>query len=101
MIKQPDFVTAQEVMEAVKKKKPHELLSKATFGKVDEGMCLQMMHHGSYDDEHRSFTRMEQYCDVHNLKRVSYTHREIYISDNRKTPTEKLKTVLHFMVEHS
>jgi hypothetical protein len=47
MIRQPDFVTeslAQEVMEAVKKKKPHQLLNKATFGKLEEGMCLQMMH---------------------------------------------------------
>jgi hypothetical protein len=59
------------------------------------------MHHGSYDDERKSFTRMEQYCDEFNLKRMSKTHKEIYISDSRKTPKEKLKTVLRFKVEHS
>jgi hypothetical protein len=102
MIRQPDFVTeslASEVIDTVKQKKPYPLLSKATFELLEEGMCLQMMHHGSYDDEPASFARMEQYCEENNLKRISKLHKEIYISDVRKTPLEKLKTVLRFKVD--
>jgi hypothetical protein len=102
MIRQPDFVTeslALEVIETVKQKKPHPLLNKVTFEPLEEGMCLQMMHHGSYDDEPASFARMEQYCEENNLKRISKLHKEIYISDVRKTKPEKLKTVLRFKVD--
>ncbi|CAM3469638.1 GyrI-like domain-containing protein [Paenibacillus lupini] len=102
MIRQPDFVTeslALEVIETVKQKKPHPLLSKVTFEPLEEGMCLQMMHHGSYDDEPASFARMEQYCEENYLKRISKLHKEIYISDVRKTKPEKLKTVLRFKVD--
>ncbi|MCM3631322.1 GyrI-like domain-containing protein [Paenibacillus glycanilyticus] len=99
MIRQPDFVTeslALEVIETVSKKKPHPLLGKVTFGKLEEGLCVQMMHHGPYDDEPASFAKMEQYCEEQGLKRSSKLHKEIYISDARKTPPEKLKTVLRF-----
>ncbi|ACS98726.1 GyrI-like domain-containing protein [Paenibacillus sp. JDR-2] len=99
MIRQPDFITetlAQEVIETVCKKKPHPLLSNVTFGKLDEGLCVQMMHHGPYDDEPASFDKMEQYCEEQGLKRLSKLHKEIYISDARKTQPEKLKTVLRF-----
>jgi len=102
MIRQPDFVTeslAQEVIAAVEKKKPHELLSQVVFGGLQEGLCLQMMHHGPYDEEPASFARMEQYCAEHNLRRESKLHKEIYISDVRKTRPDKLKTVLRFKVE--
>ncbi|SFF31498.1 hypothetical protein SAMN05216378_5919 [Paenibacillus catalpae] len=102
MIRQPDFVTealALEVIETVSKKKPHPLLGKVTFGQLEEGLCVQMMHHGPYDDEPESFAKMEQYCDEHHLKRISKLHKEIYISDARKTKPEKLKTVLRFKVE--
>ena len=58
-----------------------------------------MLHIGSYDDEPASFERMEQYAVDNNLKRVSKIHREIYLSDPRKTAPERLKTVLRFKVE--
>ncbi|MCK9859226.1 GyrI-like domain-containing protein [Paenibacillus sp. ATY16] len=99
MIRQPDFVTeglALEVIETVSKKKPHPLLSNVTFGQLKEGLCVQMMHHGPYDDEPASFEKMEQYCEEQGLRRISKLHKEIYISDARKTQPEKLKTVLRF-----
>ncbi|NIK72189.1 MULTISPECIES: GyrI-like domain-containing protein [unclassified Paenibacillus] len=99
MIRQPDFVTealAQEVIEAVSKKKPHPLLSNVAFGKLEEGLCVQMMHRGPYDEEPASFEKMEQYCEEQGLKRISKLHKEIYISDARRTQPDKLKTVLRF-----
>lgn len=102
MIRQPDFVTdelAQEVIESVKLKKPHSMLETVKFGKMEDGLCIQMMHTGSYDNEPESFSIMEDYCKKMNMKRTSMIHREIYISDVRKTEPDKLKTVLRFKAE--
>lgn len=102
MIRQPDFVTdqfAQEIIERTKKIKPHKLLSKVKFGKIEDGECVQMMHFGSYDNEPESFKQMEQYCKENILKRELKQHREIYLSDVRKVSPEKLKTVLRFKVK--
>ena len=102
MIRQPDFVTdelAQEVIKSVKLKKPHPLLDKVRFNRLEEGLCVQMLHIGPYDDEPESFSIMEDYCAQNNLRRITKIHREIYLSDFRKTQPEKLKTVLRFKVE--
>ena len=102
MIRQPDFVTeelAQEVINMVKAKKPHALLDKVKFDSLEEGLCVQMLHLGPYDDEPKTFSIMEDYCVQNDLKRLSKVHKEIYISDVRKTKPEKLKTVLRFKVE--
>lgn len=104
MIRQPEFVTdtlAKEVIQIVKKKKPHPLLHKVKFKSLEDGPCVQMMHLGSYDKEPESFSIMEDFCIKNNLNRISKTHREIYISDPRKTKTDNLKTVLRFKVEKS
>lgn len=102
MIRQPDFVDeefAHAIIEQVKKKKPHSLLDKVKFEKICEGECVQMLHLGSYDDEPESFRIMDGFAETENLKRISKTHREIYLTDARKTAPEKLKTVLRFGVE--
>ena len=102
MIRQPDFVTdelAQEVIKSVKLKKPHPLLDKVRFNRLEEGLCVQMLHIGPYDEEPESFSIMEDYCAQNNLRRITKIHREIYLSDFRKTQPEKLKTVLRFKVE--
>jgi hypothetical protein len=104
MIRQPDFVTdelAQATLESTVKKTKHPMLSKVRFGSLEEGKCVQMLHLGSYDNEPGSFARMEEFCKSNNMKRVSKIHKEIYISDARKTPAEKLQTVLRFKVEEA
>lgn len=101
MIRQPDFVTkeiAMKAIEIVKRKKPHPLLEHVTFNSIEDGLCVQMLHNGSYDDEPNSFAMMKKYCEENNLKRISKVHREIYISDARKTEKSKLKTVLRYGV---
>jgi len=101
MIRQPEFVTeeiAMKAIEIVKKKKYHPLLESVTFGNMNDGLCVQMLHVGSYDDEPKSFDIMKEYCDENKLKRITKIHREIYISDVRKTETSKLKTILRYKV---
>lgn len=103
MIRQPDFVTeelAEEAIKSVKLKKPHVLLEDVRFEELEEGLCLQMMHIGSYDNEPASFSVMEEFCLENNLLRKSMVHKEIYISDFRKTVPTKLKTVLRYNVTY-
>jgi hypothetical protein len=102
MIRQPDFVTdelAEEVVKGVKAKKTHPLLDEVKFTSLEEGLCVQMLHIGPYDDEPKTFSQMEEYCTQQGLKRTSKIHREIYISDPRKTEPNKLKTLLRFRAE--
>lgn len=101
MIRQPDFVDdqlAKHMIDQTKEKKPHVLLEKVRFEKITEGKCIQMMHLGSYDNEPESFKVMEEFADQEHLCRPSKVHREIYLSDFRKVPAKKLKTVLRFKV---
>lgn len=101
MIRQPDFVTeelATKAIEIVKKKKPHQLLDKVTFETVKDGLSVQMLHIGSFDDEPKTFSIMKEYCEKNNLIIKTKAHREIYLSDFRKTETKKLKTVLRYTV---
>ena len=102
MIRQPDFVTKEVfdlAMDMTKKKKPNKYLDEVVFDEIEEGMCVQMMHIGPFDDEYKTFEVMKQYCNDNNLVIKNLAHREIYISDFRKTSQEKLKTVLRYMVE--
>ncbi|MCF7912082.1 MAG: GyrI-like domain-containing protein [Candidatus Cloacimonetes bacterium] len=102
MIRQPDFVTAEfarYIIDKIKVKKPHDLLDKVRFSTLQEGKCVQMMHLGSYDSEPDSFKKMDEFCLDNNLKRVSGSHKEIYLTDARKVASDKLKTVLRYMVE--
>jgi hypothetical protein len=102
MIRQPSFVNQElfeEFLTVTKKKKPNPLLEDLKLETITDGKCVQMMHIGSYDDEPVSFAEMEAFAKEQGLKRIDKTHREIYLSDFRRVPTEKLKTVLRFWVE--
>lgn len=101
MIRQPDFVTteiAKKAVEIVMKKKPHPALDEAFFDESMDGLSVQMMHHGDYDHEQRSFELMRRFLEENNLIRIGDTHREIYLSDPRRTERDKLKTVLRYQV---
>ena len=101
MIRQPDFVNedfAAMILEQTRKKKPHNLLDKVRFEKIEEGVCIQMLHIGSYDNEPVSFKQMEDFAESEKSVRKSKVHREIYLSDARKVAPEKLKTVLRFKI---
>lgn len=99
MIRLPDFVTKEEfewaVAEATKKKKLD--CSAAEFLTVDEGTCVQIMHLGKYDDEPATVAIMNAYLEemgYENDFSDSRRHHEIYLSDARKVPPERWKTVI-------
>ena len=92
-VKEKDFIWAAETASAKKKID----CSKAEFLRIEEGLCVQIMHHGPYDDEPATVALMDQYLlgngyenDFSDVR----MHHEIYLSDVRKTAPEKLKTVI-------
>lgn len=102
MIRQPDFVTKEVVdraFESVRKKKPHPLLDEVLFSTIKDGLSVQMLHIGSYDDEPQSFNKMKEFIEENHLEIKTLRHREIYLSDSRKVEPTKLKTVLRYMVK--
>lgn len=103
VIRLPDFVTRADfswaVETAAKKKNPD--CSLAEFLTIDEGLCVQSMHTGPFDDEPASVARMDGYLRQNGYaKDFSGTrrHHEIYLSDPRKTPPEKWRTVIRHPV---
>ena len=99
MIRLPDFVTKEDfewaVEEATKKKKQD--FSKVAFFPYDEGLCVQCMHIGSYDDEPATVDLMHDYMKANgyelDITDTRY-HHEIYLSDPRKCDVSRLKTVV-------
>lgn len=99
LIRLPDFVTKADfdwaVREATNKKKAD--FSQVEFLTYDEGLCVQCMHVGSYDDEPKTVALMHAYAQANgyttDLNERRY-HHEIYLSDPRKCAVEKLKTVV-------
>lgn len=67
---------------------------------ITEGLNLQMLHVGSFDNEATSFAKMEAFCEENNLERLSKNHKEIYLSDFKKVAPEKLKTTLRFEIKY-
>lgn len=102
MIRQPEFVTEEvsnRAFDIVRKKKKLELLDNAEFIEIEDGLAVQMLHLGSYDDEAVTFKVMKDFIDKNNLEIKTLVHREIYLSDARKVEQSKLKTVLRYRVE--
>ena len=98
-IRLPQFVTRDELAwaaeEAARKKKMD--CSAAELLTVDEGLCVQMMHHGPYDDEPASVARMDAFLALQGYENdfeSGRQHHEIYLSDARKVSPDKWKTVI-------
>lgn len=104
VIRLPDFVTRDDfdwaIKEATKKKKID--FSKVKFMTYDEGLCVQCMHIGSYDDEPTTVASMHKFMEQQGYilditdQRL---HHEIYLSDARKVVPEKLKTVIRHPIK--
>ena len=102
MIRQPEFVT-QEVVDrafdiARSKKKGNIYLEDVDFVSIEDGLSVQMLHIGSYNNEIETFAKMKEYINENNLEIKTLVHREIYLSDVRKVEEAKLKTVLRYKV---
>lgn len=99
VIRLPDFVTEKDfewaVAEASQKKKQD--FSKVEFLSLEEGLCVQCMHIGAYDDEPETVAEMNKYLQAKGYENdftVDRLHHEIYLSDARRVPPEKRKTVI-------
>ncbi len=99
VIRLPDFVQKADfdwaVEEATRKKKTD--FSKAEYLSYDEGLCVQCMHVGSYDEEPGTVSLMHAYMEEQGYAldiTEQRMHHEIYLSDARKVAPEKLKTVI-------
>lgn len=99
VIRLPDFVKREDFDWAVRETQRKKRLdcAPAEFLIIDEGLCVQMMHYGSYDEEPATVDKMDEYVnengfvnDFSNLR----LHHEIYLSDPRKTEVSKWKTVI-------
>ena len=104
LIRLPEFVDDKVFKwaceEASKKKKIDT--SKAKFLKIKEGLCVQCLHTGAYDDEPKTLKFMNDFIAENGLQsdiNETRRHHEIYLSDPRKTETSKLKTVLRIPVK--
>jgi hypothetical protein len=104
VIRLPDFVTKNDfdwaAAEATKKKKLD--CSHAEFLTVDEGLCVQIMHKGPFDDEPATVAIMDKYLAengyVNDMSDTRF-HHEIYLSDARKVEPSKWKTVIRHPIK--
>ena len=104
VIRLPDFITEKDfawaVQTATKKKKVD--CSPAEFLTIDEGLCVQIMHQGSFDSEPATIALMEDYLKdqgYENDINEQRLHHEIYMSDARKVAPEKWKTVIRHPIK--
>lgn len=105
LIRLPDFVKQSDfnwaVAEASRKKKAD--FSKAEFFTCKEGLCVQCMHIGPYDDEPATVARMERFARENGYEADltdTRFHHEIYLSDARKCDPSKLKTVIRHPIRN-
>ena len=99
VIRLPDFVSKKDfdwaIKEATVKKKQD--FSEVEFMSITEGLCVQCMHMGSYDDEPATVELMDEYIEENGYENDfsdDRRHHEIYLSDARKVAPEKLKTLI-------
>ena len=104
MIRLPEYVNKDVFKwaceEAAKKKKINT--EKAYLYKLNEGLCLQCMHIGPYDDEPKTIKLLNGFIDNNNLVNDindKRRHHEIYLSDPKKGDPKKMKTVLRIPVK--
>ena len=106
VIRLPDFVTGADfawaVAEAGRKKRLD--CSGAEFLTVDEGLCVQILHVGPFDDEPRSVVLMDEHIRQQGYENdfsATRLHHEIYLSDARKAAPEKWRTVIRHPIRKS
>lgn len=104
VIRLPDFISETDfewaAAAAAKKKKLD--CSSAEFITIDEGLCVQMMHKGSFDDEPATVAQMDAYLEQSgyvNDFSESRLHHEIYLSDARKVASDQWKTVIRHPIK--
>lgn len=106
VIRLPDFVTEEDFRWAVAEaeRKKQQDYSKVEFLTVREGLCVQCMHIGPYDEEPATVALMDEFVRANgcvNDFSAERMHHEIYLSDARRTAPERLKTVIRHPVRRA
>ena len=106
VIRLPEVITQKDFEWAVETASEKKKLdcSSAEFLTVDEGLCVQIMHIGAFDDEPQTVTLMDEYIAQNGYENditESRLHHEIYLSDARKVAPEKWKTVIRHPIKRS
>jgi hypothetical protein len=101
LMRTPDFIEEDDLENAVKKllakgKEPE--VKQVRLESLSEGLCVQALHVGSYDRERETIEKMMAFADGQGFE-FHGTHHEIYLSDPRRVPLEKLKTILRIPVK--
>lgn len=103
LIRTPDFIKAADLKKAVatllKRGKPAEVKD-VVLERITEGRCVQMLHVGPYDRECETIAKMQAFAESKGFQ-LAGPHHEIYISDPRRVPPERLKTILREPVKPS
>ena len=104
IIRLPDFVTKEDFEWAIEEetRKKKQDFSKVEFLTYDEGLCVQCMHIGTYDNEPGTVEMMHELL-VEQGYELDITdkrfHHEIYLSDARRVAPEKLRTVIRHPIK--
>jgi hypothetical protein len=96
LIRTPDFVTQGDLKQAVSKllaKGKPRVVEEVQLEGIDEGQCVQMLHVGSYERERETMSQMREFAASQGFE-FTGLHHEIYLSDPRRVPAERLKTIL-------
>lgn len=102
LIMQPEWIEASLVeasRRTVEAKGAPTRLHDIRFATLDEGLCVQTLHVGSFDDEAPVLARLHDEFIPANGLRMTGRHHEVYLSDPRRTAPEKLRTILRQPVE--
>ena len=104
VIRLPDFITEENfnwAVETAAKKKKLDCTSAESLT-IDEGLCVQIMHHGPFDDESATVALMDDFLEANGYENdfsEVRLHHEIYMSDVRRTAPEKWKTVIRHPIK--
>lgn len=106
MLRQPDRLTATDFDQAVatvQAKKTNPYFGQLNWETYAEGQVLQTIHQGPFDDEPATFAQLQKVLTEQNLQVIptmgDYWHREIYLTDARRTAPERAKTLLRYRVK--
>lgn len=96
LMRTPDFIKAADLRKAVatlRKRGKAAEAGEVVLERIEEGRCVQMLHVGPYEQECATIAKMQAFAEGKGL-RFAGPHHEIYISDPRRVPPERLKTIL-------
>lgn len=104
VIRVPDFISRKDFEWAVKTATNKKKIdcSSAEFITIEEGLCVQIMHIGPFDEEPKSVAIMDEFLDANgyvNDMNAERLHHEIYLSDARKVPADKWKTIIRHSIK--